>query len=70
MNDCLLDVSKALKCSVCGDFIISSKDIHKYNTCSRKCYMTKYLHDYYFRVLKNKRRIRYGWKPRGEKWVI
>ena len=67
MSDCLLDISEALKCSVCGNFIISPKDVHKYNTCSHKCYMTKYLHDYYQRVLKNKRRIKYGWKKKKKK---
>ena len=33
----MLDVSKALKCSVCGKYIISEEDRHKYDTCSSKC---------------------------------
>lgn len=33
----MLDVSKALKCSYCGKYIISEEDRHKYDTCSSRC---------------------------------
>lgn len=56
MSEALLDISKTLKCSVCGKYIISYEELHKYNTCSRKCYNQKYNHDYYLRVTKNERR--------------
>ena len=35
--DCILNISKALKCKTCGKYIIDEDELHKYDTCSNKC---------------------------------
>ena len=50
-----MNISKALKCSVCGKYIIDD-DIYAHNTCSSKCSKKMYQHNYWFRVRKLKRK--------------
>lgn len=52
MSESLLDISKALKCQVCGKYIRDYKELHKYNTCSVNCYN----HVYYLKFTKEKRK--------------
>ena len=54
MGESLLEVSKALKCQVCGKFIITYEELHKYNTCSVECYNKAY----YLRFTKERRKNR------------
>lgn len=35
--NCILNISKALKCKNCGKYIIDEDELHKYDTCSSKC---------------------------------
>ena len=52
--DCILNVSKALKCKTCGKYIVSEDELHKYNTCSDKCYRKQY-----YIILRGKKDGRY-----------
>lgn len=51
-----MDISKALKCSVCGKYIIDDDDIYAHNTCSSKCSKKMYQHNYWLSVCKPKRK--------------
>ena len=53
-----MNISGALKCTVCGKYIIEDDDIHAYNTCSGECSKKMYLHNYWHSVRKFKRRER------------
>ena len=55
MCESLLNISKALRCSICNKYIVSYEGLHKYNTCSMKCCNKKYQHDYYLKITKPKR---------------
>ena len=54
----MIDISQALKCSVCGKYIIDNEELHSYNTCSKDCCEKVYQHNYYLNVTKPKRRIK------------
>ena len=51
-----MNISKALKCSICGKYIIDDDDIYAHNTCSVKCSKKAYQHNYWLFVRKNKRK--------------
>lgn len=53
-----MNVSRALKCSICGKYIIEDEDIYAHNTCSAKCSKKAYQHNYWLFVRKNKRKER------------
>ena len=40
--DCILNISKALKCKICGKYIVDEDELHKYDTCSSKCSQKQY----------------------------
>lgn len=40
--DCILNISKALKCKTCGKYIVDEDELHKYDTCSSKCSQVQY----------------------------
>ena len=48
MGESLLNISKALRCSICNKYIVSYEVLHKYQ------------HDYYLKITKPKRGIKNG----------
>ena len=50
--DCILHISKALKCKTCGKYIVSDEELYKYDTCSNECRDKYYRKEYRIKLKK------------------
>ena len=48
----ILNISKALKCKICGKYIVDEDELHKYDTCSDRCREKYYKREYRIKLKK------------------